>query len=532
MKRQVHFYALGALLLVASEAAIAQTASTTTVLDAVKQSMLPAFTKLTEQAFIWLGAFAALQFIITNYKLLISDGDLQKALAKLGAAVAWIALCVYIITHGPDFIRAVGDEMFGVVGDMPMPSKIMANTLELAGIVAGLSLGVGALPLVGDTGGTILIIVMLAVLAVGLYFALKIFMLQLEVGLIAILSPMSFAFLGLDTLRDQGIAPFKSLLALAYRIILAGVILGAFGTVSSSLTESLKSVSVPIIVKDGLGAVLDPILAAIGAYLVLAFLLFKSDSVASSLAGGTASLGTNDVASAAAAGAAAGALVATGGASAFTGAGKAPQAMADFMSGLGGGGSIKNAGGMGGGGASPAPFVPAAPPSMSRTGASSGSSGTPGKSGPTSGTNISSKGQAGSAKPPAGSPKGGASNVASARYGSSPSDTADLWGAPKGASEAQLPSGANIQEPGAGNTSTATSFEPQTQSRGSADTASIGGAAPISPSLEQSMSQIAQHLGSQGPRKPTLTERMGEANRQIAIERAETRVSINSHQGD
>lgn len=519
MKRQVHFYALGALFLVASEAAIAQTASTTTVLDAVKQSMLPAFTKLTEQAFIWLGAFAALQFVITNYKLLISDGDLQKALAKFGAAVAWIALCVYIITHGPGFIRAVGDEMFGVVGDMPMPSKIMANTLELAGIVAGLSLGVGALPLVGDTGGMILIIVMLSVLAVGLYFALKIFMLQLEVGLIAILSPMSFAFLGLDTLRDQGIAPFKSLLALAYRIILAGVILGAFGTVSSSLTESLRSVSVPMIVKDGLDSVLDPILAAIGAYLVLAFLLFKSDSVASSLAGGTASLGTNDVASAAAAGAAAGALVATGGAAAVAGAGKAPQAMADFMSGLGGGGggSIKNAGGMGGGGASPAPFVPPTAPSMSRTSTNSGSSGAPG-------ANSSQKGQGGLAKPSAGSPVGNSGNVASARYGSDGSSAAADFGA--------TPKGAIDQEQGTGSTPTATSVEPQTHSRGSADTASIGGTAPISATLEQSMSQIAQHLGSQGPRKPTLTERMGEANRQIAIERSETRVSMNSHQGD
>jgi len=519
MKRQVHFYALGALFLVASEAAIAQTASTTTVLDAVKQSMLPAFTKLTEQAFIWLGAFAALQFVITNYKLLISDGDLQKALAKFGAAVAWIALCVYIITHGPGFIRAVGDEMFGVVGDMPMPSKIMANTLELAGIVAGLSLGVGALPFVGDTGGMILIIVMLSVLAVGLYFALKIFMLQLEVGLIAILSPMSFAFLGLDTLRDQGIAPFKSLLALAYRIILAGVILGAFGTVSSSLTESLRSVSVPMIVKDGLDSVLDPILAAIGAYLVLAFLLFKSDSVASSLAGGTASLGTNDVASAAAAGAAAGALVATGGAAAVAGAGKAPQAMADFMSGLGGGGggSIKNAGGMGGGGASPAPFVPPTAPSMSRTSTNSGSSGAPG-------ANSSQKGQGGLAKPSAGSPVGNSGNVASARYGSDGSSAAADFGA--------TPKGAIDQEQGTGSTPTATSVEPQTHSRGSADTASIGGTAPISATLEQSMSQIAQHLGSQGPRKPTLTERMGEANRQIAIERSETRVSMNSHQGD
>ncbi len=65
-----------------------------------------------------------------------------------------------------------------------------------------------------------------------MYLALKIFMLQLEAVLIATLSPMSFALLGLNTLRDQGIAPFKSLLSLAYRIVLVGVMLSAFSSVT------------------------------------------------------------------------------------------------------------------------------------------------------------------------------------------------------------------------------------------------------------------------------------------------------------
>lgn len=407
MRSQARFLTL-VLLLVVSQSVFAQSSSilgADGVFEIIKQAMLPAFDKLSTQALRWLAAFATIQFFITNYNLLLGEADIGKAVSKLVGAVAWVGFCLYLIENGPQFIQAVGDQMFGLAGTIPTPATIMTNTFALAGTLAGLALGVGAIPFVGGTAGNIVIWIMIVVLVVGLYFALKIFMLQLEVALIATLSPLSFSFLGLKTLRDQGIAPFKSLLAIAYRIILVGVIMTAFSSVSTALISTIKDITVAQAVKDGLDTVLGPVVAAIGAYLMLAFLLFKSDSIASSLAAGTASLGANDVTSAAAAGAAIGAFAATGGASAVSAAGKAPQSMGGFMDKLMGHSSVSNASAMGSGSGDP-PAFDAPKPALS-AGAPAG---------------ISAGGGASAPQPP-GRPQSGAASspskgdVASGRYG-------------------------------------------------------------------------------------------------------------------
>jgi type IV secretion system protein TrbL len=194
------------------------------------------------------------------------------------------------------------------------------------------------------------------VLAIGMFFAFKIFMLQLELGLIVMLSPLSFSFLGLNALKDQGIAPFKALISLSYRIILMTIILSAFTEVSTVASNSLSGLSAGAF-KDGIGKALMTVLSALGAYMVLAFLVYKSDSIASSLAGGSTNMGTGDIAGAAAAGAAAGAAIASGGAAAAATGGQLPQSMANFMKGMGS--SITNASGSGRG------QTPDAPPTRS-----------------------------------------------------------------------------------------------------------------------------------------------------------------------
>lgn len=183
-------------LLVAAQVALAQAQAlgANDVLGIIKQAMAPAINKLTSQAISWLGVFAALQFFITNYNLLKTDGDIQSVIAKMFAAVGWIGVVLYIINHGPQFIQAVGDQMFGVVGlDLPSPGNIIGKTIGVSATVSVLALGVGSIPFVGNTAGQLLLYVALAVLAVGMYFAFKIFMLQLELGLIAMLSPLSFS---------------------------------------------------------------------------------------------------------------------------------------------------------------------------------------------------------------------------------------------------------------------------------------------------------------------------------------------------
>lgn len=657
-----------AILVSFAHLSIAQGITSDTVLGLIKSGMAPAISRLTSTAISWLGVFAVIQFIITNYGLLKNDGDIQSVIAKLFASITWVGVCLYIINNGPDFIQAVGDEMMGIVGfDLPSASGVIAQTVKLSALLAGIGVAASATWAIGDTIGQLLLYISIGILVVGLLFAFKVFMLQLELGLIALLAPLSFAFLGLSTLKDQGIAPFKSLLSFAYRVIILTVILSAFGQVSDAVVDSISMISAESIISNGIGNVVETILAAMGAYLLLAFLVWKSDGVAASMASGSTSLGNSDIASAAAAGAAAGAVVASAGAAAAGGAAQAPQSMANFMSGLNGGGSIKNAGGMGGGGASPAPFVPPSTPSMSR-GGSSTASGSTGSlvSSPASGASGKSKSSSALA-----GPGGRSASVASGRYGASgaPSssnssassgspvndagdrsgtasqadtettsfddavqstqnvegtnsdsmsgtssvEVAQNHGGAKGFKEnaavsgsnrsgtsgkampkqtsSSAPGASNSQAPGAasaadsgqgagatGSNSSAAASElhasPASDSEmkispataavgssaapsniaspqyggtsshgttpeaalqqstdsapGSASTAAIG----QSDKMQQSLDQIAQSLANQGPKKPTLKDHLGEANRQVERERDATHVHINTHHSD
>jgi|GEM_PF-1517226 type IV secretion system protein TrbL len=608
-------------LLVAAQVALAQAQAlgANDVLGIIKQAMAPAINKLTSQAISWLGVFAALQFFITNYNLLKTDGDIQSVIAKMFAAVGWIGVVLYIINHGPQFIQAVGDQMFGVVGlDLPSPGNIIGKTIGVSATVSVLALGVGSIPFVGNTAGQLLLYVALAVLAVGMYFAFKIFMLQLELGLIAMLSPLSFSFLGLNTLKDQGIAPFKGLLSLTYRIILMTVILAAFNQVSDIVSGKLSEINVDTFKSSGIGEVADIMLSALASYMLLAYLTFKSDAIAATLAGGATSMGAGDVAQAAAAGAAVGAAVATAGGSLAGTAGKAPTAMSSFMDKLMGRGSVSNASSMGSGGEAPS-FTPPASPSTASPSLSVGapvSGGAPGSSSPGSAqsgagpspakanvasgrygadladveqvqrdaqndpsaeqsagadeaagagaaaadpvtvTPASEKGEALAGAPdvpgagqraaigeaagadaaandgvtvtPAGS-QGKAADATKAVPGASSmpanSKSDGVAGAP-GVSGARKPAGSK----GAGGEATKAVPEAgqQTTDPGSALSAGIGG----KPSLEKDLSRLVDHLTQQGPRKPTLGERLGDANKHLAQEQAATHVSINAHHTD
>ena len=337
--------------------------SAESVLTIIQSAMVPAINKLSARAIGWLGAFAALQFFMTNYSLLKSDADIQTVIAKAVGAIAWVGICAYIINNGPQFISDVGGEMFDLLGiSLPSPGSIMISTTGLAATLAAIAVAVGGVGIIGsNTAGSLIIIVLLVILAVGMFFACKIFMIQLELGLIVMLSPLSFSFLGLNALKDQGIAPFKALISLSYRIILMTLIMSAFTQVNSVASNAISSLTASSIT-DGIGNAINVILAALGAYLVLAYLFFKSDSVAATLASGGTSMGTGDIASAAAAGAAAGAAIASGGLAAAGATGGMPQAMSDFVRGLQGGGSVSNASSSGLGGASAGSLLGGAPP--------------------------------------------------------------------------------------------------------------------------------------------------------------------------
>lgn len=372
-------------LLFFSILSISGLANAADVVSIIQDSMVPAINTLTTQSIKWLAIFALLQMFITNFGLLKSGADIEAIWGKFIGSIAWFGFCIYVMTNGPAFISDVGQQFFNLLGvSLPKPSAILAwVTPSGLGLITG-GIVVGGIGAVGSVvGGQILVNLGYLVILIGIYFAIKIYLIQLELALIVMLSPLSFAFLSLNSLKDQGIAPFKSLISLAYRIILMTLIIGAFSEVSSVMLANLKdglvklgsasnmvAAATPGIDAYGVDDIISDIMSGLISYIMLAVLLFKSDSIAASLSSGSTNMGASDVAAAAAAGAALGAASNTAASNTSDIAAKGGQSIGDLIKSFGGSDSISNASTSGAGGSElkpvgTAPTSPARKPEMS-----------------------------------------------------------------------------------------------------------------------------------------------------------------------
>lgn len=516
--------------------AFAQSIGVDSVVDIINGAMAPAISKIASNAYSWLGAFAVLQFVMTNYGQLKANADLDGALFKMVGAVAWVGVVLYLMQNGPQFIVKVGEQMFGIAGvDLPSPGSIVTYTIVSSATLGALAVFVGA----GSTiGGQLVLYFALAVAIVGMYFAFKIFMLQLELALIALLAPLSFSLLGLSALRDQGIAPLKALLSLTYRVILMTVILSAFSEVHEVVRASLSGLGTEAFL-DGVKATVNTIFTAVAAYFFLAYLAFRSDSIAATLASGSTNLGPGDVAQAAAMGAAAGAAIASAGATLGGVAGNAKESMSEFLGRGGRETSIANAG-LQGTGEAPKPStlpsngfneVLSVGQREQMVGGERGSgtgnhqavvhaaedvaSKSIGPALDVSADNRDLKAETGKTDGTAtventgnGSNVGGASSAA-------PAASADAL------QPAPAPGGFGANDPAPGGPSSAT--------LGSGSDAAISG---TTGGFEKKLDALATQLSHQTLRKPSLTEKIASANQHMSREQGTTHVSVNSHHTD
>ena len=352
------------LLAIACMPVLAQDTPDVTIVKSVTAAIDAAAGNLImPKAIAWLSSLMAIQFFLTNFGLIKSGADLEAVFGKLIGSLAWFGFCFYLLSNGPDYINSVGINILNTFApNLPGPGSIITATLALCStLLAAIAItGTSVVGTGNSAVANVLILVMLTVFSVGMFMAIKILMLSLELALVVMLSPLSFSLLGLNALKDQGIAPFKSLISLAYRIILLGILCAAFTEVVATAGNQLSSIEWTNPAQWGDG--LKIILSILCAYPVIAYFVYKSDSIAATLASGSTNMGTADVATAAAAGAAAGAAAMTGGASAVAGATRGGQSMGNFMKGLmGGGGSVNNASSNGAGPSAvgPAPSRPA-----------------------------------------------------------------------------------------------------------------------------------------------------------------------------
>lgn len=486
-----------------------------TIANTVTASIKAAAGNILPMAITWLSVFATIQFVVTNIGLLKSGADIEAVIGKFIGSILWMAFCIYVMLNGPEFVDKLGTSVLGTVApNLPTVGSILAIVTTLAsGILVGIGLtGVMALGTGSPIIAVVLVIVLVCVVGVGLLIAIKIFMLQIELGLIVLLAPLSFSFLGLNALKDQGIAPFKSLISLVYRMILIGVVCGAFSEIASVVIANLEATSWanpttwPKAVND--------LLSGFFAFPILGYLAFKSDSIASSLASGNTNLGTSDVAAAAAMGAAIGSASVTGGASAAGGAAKAGQSMADFMKNMGSS-SVSNAGQQGVGGvAKPNSAAPPGNPPLASQG---------GSNGPASSSGAADQGAPDPRRPENGSDSASASAESGRVLGLGSSAGAD-------AHAAAAKAGAQVPEATTSTWQDAPDAPAPTPDSGAS--AAIGGEGSNA-DLRKEMARMADQMAIQTtPRKPTFGENFGKVNRHIADEKAATQVSINANASD
>lgn len=364
-------------------------------------------------------ALTMLQLVITGYGQ-VASGELDIGMAKWGKALIWTSFCLWLMTNdtASNFIgntvqyflsHAIGwaTNQQGVNFDVNSIIQVgidsMGNVIQAAKTSASASADsnpsfLSALIHPQQTalsvvlGSLLLGLIVIIVLVTCGYVALKVFMVKIEAALVLAIMPLSLSFLGLSAMRDQGFAPFKSMLALIYRIVILGMIVGGMAKIGAAVNNYANNTSGtnPLYI----------LLVAVFGFVIMAFLAHKSDQIASSLASGSANLGSGDAIGTAAAAAAAAGVVAAAGAAATGGAAPVASSMSEMMKGMTeGGGQITNAS-ITGGGDSPAP-APGKP-----GGASAESPKGPPKredyqSSPSS---AAAPAESGSAMPPAGAP--------------------------------------------------------------------------------------------------------------------------------
>lgn len=440
------------------------------LLDAnLRSAITGAVETLQTTAILWLSSFVLIQFVITNIGLLKSGSDIEAVFAKFLGSMFWFGFCFYVLLNGAEFIDKVSNGFITKAGEISGAGSfdaaaIISQGANLAGNLLGKinsASGITDLFLPSLLGGLLGIVIV----AIAAWIGFKVFLIKLESMLIIMLAPLSFSFLGLNALKDQGIAPFKSLISLIYRILFLALILKTMGGMSDNLVAVIDQIT-----EDSIEGIWSTVFAAVTGYALLGFLAYKSDSLAASLASGSTNMGTADVASAAALGAATGAALATGGAATANAAGKASQPMSDVMRMLtGGAGEIKNAAGSGSGGGSPIGQAPSRPPALSTTGPSN-KNGMPLR----------------------------------------PEPALESESAPSATQEAS------------------STVSPEHGSSGSGATAGISGTG--NSGLEKQVGDLVKAMSQ--PKAPSLKDRLGEVNRQVAQESASTHVSINTHHAD
>lgn len=348
-----------ALLIATPAFSATQQAATELLMHSMDTSLSTVSTTLQTLAIRWLGAFMLIQMIWTFVGQLSKGADLEGVFAKLTGTLIWAGFCIYVFENGAPFIKNVSNEFlaFGSGTVAFDPTAPLNKGIEVASsLLEQLDKTQGIFQSLNPFPSIMMGIVCVVILATSALIAFKILMVFVETKIVIALSPLSFALLGIDALREQGFAPLKYLISLAYRI---AIYVGILITVAAFSTEIIKEFSMLPAMSDP--SVWPPIWAASFGYALLFGVAWKADSIATMLASGSSQMSTGDAAAVGAVAGAAAAATVSGGSSVVSGA-KSAGPIGNLLKSMvaGGGTSAKNESGSGTGGTAsePAPAPP------------------------------------------------------------------------------------------------------------------------------------------------------------------------------
>lgn len=313
MKKFLCWCALvGLLLPTATFAATPEPEAVAIVQDALKATTDGIFNDLQSWGVRLLSLFVLIQFTLTNISQLGRDSDISAVWAKFVGSILWFSFCFYVMDAGAPFMQETAKFFYGkagaIAGGSFTPGYAMNFGLALTNnLLVALDNTQGILASLNPFPSIMLGVVSVAILIVSALIAFKIFMLIAETAIVIALSPLSFALLGLNALKDQGLSPLKYLIAMGYRAIILGAVIAAMSKLGVHINAVFEKI--PSLTDTG---VWTPIWAATLGYSLLGMFAMKADSIAAMLASGTSQMSTGDAASSVAAAAAAGGMIGGG----------------------------------------------------------------------------------------------------------------------------------------------------------------------------------------------------------------------------
>lgn len=361
MKKIISFIAFFVLAFPVAALAFEYTGPVDLVGAALTQSTTTITNNLQTVALRLLFAFLVLQFVIDGYGQLVR-GEIESMIGHVGKFIVWSGICLWLISDAGlgnglsnlgHFLRSGTDQFLNYASDWVglsggsfdagdiiatglvsygniTAAVLKATATNAANVAATVAAAVvpGAAPAMLFITALMIFFVSVTIMLCCAYIAFKVFMVKLQIALVICAAPLSVALLGLKTFRDQGLAPFKSMLSLIFKIVVLAAIVSALKTVSDNLTTTINGLA------WGVAAdIWTPLLAAMMGFVLLAFITHQADGIAASLASGSSGLSTGDMASSVAAGVTAGltGAAAIGAATAAAGGGAGIKAMSDVM---------------------------------------------------------------------------------------------------------------------------------------------------------------------------------------------------------